>query len=197
MRRGSVGWIISCPGCRCEFESQGLRCCAADCEGRLCEHAENIELMAEEPKAKPKCSVPGCDNPIPKWRNGRRMSTRARFCDRHSRHSRKNGHRKRLLRPRNSWRPIFLPNTLKRAPVYGPLFLGPKPPYPLNETVQAGARPVSPPLLPRDPLGLAPTTATERGENSLSRRYVDIGQINPKGCSGFRAEDKLPVGTGI
>jgi hypothetical protein len=45
--------------------------------------------------------------------------------------------------------------------------------------------------------GLAPTIAIDRGENSLSRRYVDIGKINPKGRSGFRAEDKLPVGTGI
>jgi hypothetical protein len=41
-------------------------------------------LMAEvgmEPKAKRKCSVPACDNPIPKWRNGRRVSQRAQFCD--------------------------------------------------------------------------------------------------------------------
>jgi hypothetical protein len=54
--------------------------------------------MAEvgmEPKAKRKCSVPDCDNPIPKWRNGRRVSKRARFCDHHSRHCRKNGGQKR------------------------------------------------------------------------------------------------------
>jgi hypothetical protein len=90
MRRGSVV-------CQCEFESQGLRCCSMECERRLQERAENMALMAEvgmEPKAKRKCSVPGCDNPIPKWRNGRRVSQRARFCDRHSRHSRKNGRRK-------------------------------------------------------------------------------------------------------
>jgi len=74
----------------------GCVCCSTECERRLCEHDENIALMAEvgmEPKAKPKCSVPGCDNPIPKWRNGRRVSQRARFCDRHSPHSRKKGHR--------------------------------------------------------------------------------------------------------
>jgi hypothetical protein len=29
--------------------------------------------------------------------------------------------------------------------------------------------------------GLAPTTATDRGENSLSRRYVDIGQLVQRG----------------
>jgi hypothetical protein len=98
MQRGQEGWYITCPGCGREFESNGQRCCGADCEERLCEHAENMALMAEvgmEPKAKRKCSVPGCDNPIPKWRNGRRVSQRARFCDRHTRHSRKNGHRMR------------------------------------------------------------------------------------------------------
>jgi hypothetical protein len=90
LRRGQEGWYITCPGCQREFESRGLRCCSTECERRLCERAENMALMAEvgmEPKAKPKCSVPGCDNPIPKWRNGRRVSQRARFCDRHSRHS--------------------------------------------------------------------------------------------------------------
>jgi hypothetical protein len=98
MRRGQEGWYITCPGCQREFESTGLRCCSAQCERRLCEHAENMALMAEvgmEPKAKRKCSVPDCDNPIPKWRNGRRVSKRARFCDRHSRHGRKNGGQKR------------------------------------------------------------------------------------------------------
>src|SRR5262245_34529530 len=76
MRRGQEGWFITCPGCHREFESRGLRCCSIECERRLCEHDENIALMAEvgmEPKVKPKCSVPGCDNPIPKWRNGRRV----------------------------------------------------------------------------------------------------------------------------
>lgn len=94
MRRGSEGWYVTCPGCGSEFESQGLRCCSTKCERRLEERAENMALMAEvgmEPKAKRKCSVPGCDNPIPKWRNGRRVSQRAQFCDPHSRHRRKNG----------------------------------------------------------------------------------------------------------
>jgi hypothetical protein len=97
MRRGQEGWYITCPGCQREFESTGLRCCSAQCERRLCEHAENMALMAEvgmEPKAKRKCSVPDCDNPIPKWRNGRSVSKRARFCDHHSRR-RKNGGQKR------------------------------------------------------------------------------------------------------
>src|SRR5262245_29659558 len=68
--------------------------CSSECERRFCERAENMALMAEvgmEPKAKRKCSAPDCDNPIPKWRNGRRVSKRARFCDHHSRHCRKNG----------------------------------------------------------------------------------------------------------
>jgi hypothetical protein len=103
MRRGSEGWYITCPGCQREFESKGLRCCSTACERRLCEHDENTALMAEvgmEPEAKPKCSVPGCDNSIPKWRNGRRVSKRARFCDRHSRHSKKRAS-EALIRPKN------------------------------------------------------------------------------------------------
>jgi hypothetical protein len=32
--------------------------------------------------------------------------------------------------------------------------------------------------------GLAPTTATDRGANSLSRRYVDIFQIKQEGYEG-------------
>jgi hypothetical protein len=104
MRQAQEGWYITCAGCGREFESTGLRCCSADCERRVCEHAENLALMAEagmEPEPKRKCRVPGCDNPIPKWRNGRRVSRRARFCDLHSRICRKNGHRNPVLGQKN------------------------------------------------------------------------------------------------
>jgi hypothetical protein len=104
MRRGPVGWKLTCPGCQREFETKGLRYCSTECERRSRERQENAELMAEvgmQVEAKPVCSMPGCENPIPKWRNGRRVSKRARFCDRHSRHCRKNGRRKRVLDPQD------------------------------------------------------------------------------------------------
>jgi hypothetical protein len=87
MRRGSVGFYITCPGCQREFESKGLRCCSTDCERAAREHQENVALMIEvgmEARIKRICAKPGCHAPIPKWRKGRRVSARARFCDRHS-----------------------------------------------------------------------------------------------------------------
>jgi hypothetical protein len=95
---GPKGFFINCASCGNRFDSMGLRCCSPECERRLCEHDENTTLMAGvgiEVEPRRKCAASGCSNPVPKWRNGRRVSKRARFCDRHSRHSRKNGHRKR------------------------------------------------------------------------------------------------------
>jgi hypothetical protein len=103
MRRGPVGWKLSCPGCQREFESKGLRCCSIECERRSRERQENAELMAEvgmEVEAKRKCAKAGCNNPVPKWRKGRRVSKRARFCDGHSPHSRKTLRKKRELDPK-------------------------------------------------------------------------------------------------
>jgi hypothetical protein len=103
MRRGPVGWHIACAGCHREFQSQGLRCCSPDCERRLRERAENLALMAEvgmEPKVKRQCAHPGCTATVPKWRKGRRVSDRARFCDRHSPHSRKTLRKKCELDPK-------------------------------------------------------------------------------------------------
>jgi hypothetical protein len=104
MRRRPVGWYLTCLGCQRDFESKGLRYCSTECERRSRERQENAELMAEvgmEVEAKPVCSMPSCKNPIPKWRNGRRVSKRARFCDRHSRLSRKSGRRERVLGRKN------------------------------------------------------------------------------------------------
>jgi hypothetical protein len=87
MRRRSAGWWITCPGCRREFESKGLRCCSPECERAARERQENVALMAEigmEVVAKRLCQHPGCGAAIPKWRNGRRVSERARFCNRHT-----------------------------------------------------------------------------------------------------------------
>jgi hypothetical protein len=87
IRMGKSGWHIACAGCQREFESKGLRCCSPECERRSRERAENLALMAEvgiEPKVKRQCAHPGCAATVPKWRNGRRVSKRARFCDFHT-----------------------------------------------------------------------------------------------------------------
>jgi hypothetical protein len=87
MRPGKAGWHITCPGCQRDFESNGLRRCSPECERADRERAENLALMAEagmEPKVKRQCTHPGCTATVPKWRNGRRVSERARFCDFHT-----------------------------------------------------------------------------------------------------------------
>jgi hypothetical protein len=83
MRPGVHGFYIRCAGCQKDFESRGLRCCSTACERRYCERQENLRVMAEvgiEPSAKRKCEAEGCGRPIPKWRNGRRVSSATRFC---------------------------------------------------------------------------------------------------------------------
>jgi hypothetical protein len=77
------GYRIRCAHCRKEFESLGLRCCSADCERRYREAQNNRAAMAEvgiEPAAKRRCENPECVAVIPKWRNGRKVSSATRFC---------------------------------------------------------------------------------------------------------------------
>jgi len=75
MRRGPVGWFISCGHCGVEFESKGWRYCP-----------QCMELPAEERREPlpsptgPMCQCPGCSRRIPKWRGGRRVSKATRFC---------------------------------------------------------------------------------------------------------------------
>jgi endogenous inhibitor of DNA gyrase (YacG/DUF329 family) len=81
MRPGKVVWYITCPGCQREFESKGLRYCSAECERRRSEQSKNLALMAKvgmEIEAKRKCEH--CGENIPRWRNGRQVSTATRFC---------------------------------------------------------------------------------------------------------------------
>jgi predicted nucleic acid-binding Zn ribbon protein len=76
---------IVCGGCQKEFESKGLRCCSIDCERAYVERQQNLAIMAEvgiEPKAKRTCERTGCNARIPQWRNGRRVSSKTRFCSR-------------------------------------------------------------------------------------------------------------------
>jgi hypothetical protein len=81
MTATAAGYRIKCAHCAREFESRGLRCCSTECERAFCERKANLALMAEfgaEPSAKRHCVE--CGAIIPKWRNGRRVSTAVRFC---------------------------------------------------------------------------------------------------------------------
>lgn len=80
-RQGSKGVVIDCAACAKPFDSTGLRCCSTTCERRYREREENLKLIAEagiELAAKRKCAE--CGDPIPTWRNGRRVSRATRYC---------------------------------------------------------------------------------------------------------------------
>ena len=81
MKKGSNGFYIDCAHCRKEFESFGLRCCSPECERGYSEREHNLAVMAEagiEGATKRQCEV--CSAAIPKWRNGRMVSRKTRFC---------------------------------------------------------------------------------------------------------------------
>jgi hypothetical protein len=83
MRRAGHGFYIACKHCNKEFESKGLRCCSQDCEKAYRESQERRAVLKEagiEPTARRMCECPGCDRPIPKWKNGRQVSSKVRFC---------------------------------------------------------------------------------------------------------------------
>lgn len=80
-RRGPNGFVIECFGCGKNFDSRGLRCCSSECERQYLKHCENEQLMAEVGMERPnkrKCEE--CGDDIPNWRNGRRVSSKTRFC---------------------------------------------------------------------------------------------------------------------
>jgi hypothetical protein len=82
------GWRVRCRGCGRLFESSGLAYCKPTCRQASAERAEAANLMAEigmdAPPSKRPCQAPGCTGTIPRWRNGRQVSKRAKYCDRHS-----------------------------------------------------------------------------------------------------------------
>jgi hypothetical protein len=83
MRRGGQGFYIACKHCNREFESKGLRCCKQECEKAYRESQERQAVLKEagiEPISRRMCECPGCDRPIPKWKNGRQVSSKVRFC---------------------------------------------------------------------------------------------------------------------
>ena len=83
MRRGTHGFYIACKHCNKEFESKGLRCCSHDCEKGYRESEANRAVLKEagiEPTSRRMCERVGCGRPIPKWKNGRQVSAKVRFC---------------------------------------------------------------------------------------------------------------------
>ena len=83
MRRGTDGLYIACKHCNREFESLGLRCCSADCDKACREAQERRAVLKEggiEPTSRRMCECPGCDRPIPKWKNGPQVSAKVRSC---------------------------------------------------------------------------------------------------------------------
>jgi hypothetical protein len=77
------GYRIRCAHCRKDFESLGQRCCSPECERCYRDSAANRATMAEvgiEPAAKRRCANPECGAVIPRWRNGRQVSSATRYC---------------------------------------------------------------------------------------------------------------------
>lgn len=81
------GWRVACRGCGRQFESFGLAYCKPGCRQASHERAESAALMADvgmDAPSKRPCQAPGCTGTIPKWRKGRKVSKRAKYCDRHT-----------------------------------------------------------------------------------------------------------------
>jgi len=77
---GRRGFLITCRGCSRVFDSTGLRCCSVECE-RKSRRKEQIEAeLKDNPFRAIKRKCEQCDNDIPNWRNGRRVSKATRFC---------------------------------------------------------------------------------------------------------------------
>ena len=77
------GWRSACRGCGKMFESMGWAYCKPGCRRASSERAEAVAVMAEigmDAPVKRQCQSPGCTNTIPEWRNGRAVSTVARYC---------------------------------------------------------------------------------------------------------------------
>jgi hypothetical protein len=82
---GRHGFLIDCAGCGKQFDSKGLRYCSPACKRALADRQEIRELKAEagvefESRLGPKRKCEGCGGDIPRWRNGRKVSGKTRFC---------------------------------------------------------------------------------------------------------------------
>ncbi len=75
---------LTCPGCKQEFTSTGLRCCSEACERKVRRREELAADMAAsgvklDSKRRP-CEV--CGTLIPRFRKGRAVPSSTRFCSR-------------------------------------------------------------------------------------------------------------------
>jgi predicted nucleic acid-binding Zn ribbon protein len=81
MQMGPHGFLIKCAHCHKQFDSKGLRCCSTECERSYRERKDNLAVMAEVGiEAAPKRQCETCGTKIPKWRKGRKVSSKTRFC---------------------------------------------------------------------------------------------------------------------
>jgi hypothetical protein len=83
MQMGPHGFLINCAHCAKQFDSKALRCCSKECERAYRDRQDNLAVMAEagiDPATKRQCANPGCEQTIPKWRKGRKVSAKTRFC---------------------------------------------------------------------------------------------------------------------
>jgi hypothetical protein len=81
MAMGPHGFLINCAHCGKEFDSKGLRCCSKECEGSCRQRENNPAVTAKvgtEAAPKRQCQTFGVR--IPKWRGGRKVSSKTRFC---------------------------------------------------------------------------------------------------------------------
>jgi len=77
------GWRVACRGCGKTFEARGWAYCSAMCKRLSAERTEAREAMAEggmDGPVKRRCECPCCENTVPNWRKGRRVSSKTRFC---------------------------------------------------------------------------------------------------------------------
>jgi hypothetical protein len=80
MQMGPTGFFIDCVGCGRRFESRGLRCCSPECETLCREREETRAIMAGVEMDAPEKKRCFCGRAIPKWRKGRKVSAKTRFC---------------------------------------------------------------------------------------------------------------------
>jgi hypothetical protein len=83
MVKTANGFRITCPGCARPFESRGLAYCSPECRTASAERAEIravLDALGVPAAVKRQCEGPDCRQTIPRWRNGRQVSSATRFC---------------------------------------------------------------------------------------------------------------------
>jgi hypothetical protein len=115
--KGPTGFNIHCAFCQTRFDSRGLRCCSIEHERKFKEKEQLDAELAENPfrVVKPKCQE--CGQPMPIWKNGRRVRSDHKFCS--SRCERRRA--KTGGGPGGDQTPSDEEITVKKCPANGPL----------------------------------------------------------------------------